>query len=57
MKKNIWVVHVLAECKTCGKLFEDYKNGQALAAKHAKKYEHFVTGELGLAFQYDGRKK
>ena len=55
MKKEIWVIHVLAECQDCGKQFENYKNGQALAAKHAKHYQHLVTGEIGLAFNYNGK--
>lgn len=56
MKKSISVVHIFAECEDCGKSFENYKNGQALAAKHAKKYKHKVRGDIGLAFVYDGRK-
>lgn len=55
LKKSISVVHVLAECEDCGKQFENYKNGQALAAKHAKDKKHKVTGDIGLAFVYDGR--
>jgi len=56
MKKESWVIHVLMKCEDCGKKFENYKNGQALAAKHAKKYNHLVTGEIGIAVNYDGRK-
>lgn len=54
MKKSAWVVHCIAHCDTCGKDFDNYKNGQALAAKHAKKYQHVVSGEVGVAFSYDG---
>ena len=57
MKKSIAVVHALAICKDCGKEFVNYKNAQALAAQHAKKYEHCVSGDVGLAFKYDGRKE
>jgi hypothetical protein len=57
MTKSSWVIHVLATCTTCGKEFSNYKNGQALAAKHAKQSGHLVTGEIGLAFRYDGTKK
>ena len=57
MKKSIWVVHVVAECQDCGKQFQSHKNGQALAAKHAKHYKHLVHGEVGLCFDYDGRDK
>ena len=56
MEKKSWVVHVSATCDTCGKQFEQYKNGQALAAQHAKKYGHVVRGEIGIAFVYDGKK-
>jgi hypothetical protein len=55
MKKAIWKVHVIATCEDCGKEFQNYHNGQALAAQHAKKYGHVVCGEVGLAFKYDGK--
>jgi len=55
MKKLTWKVHTVATCETCGKEFDNYKNAQACAAIHAKKYKHLVHGEVGLAFTYDGR--
>lgn len=55
MKKQIGVHHVFMECRDCGKMFENYKNGQACAAKHAKDKKHLVTGDIGLHCQYDGR--
>ncbi len=55
MKKETWKVHTIAKCEDCGKEFTNYMNGQALAAQHAKKYQHLVTGEVGLAFRYNGR--
>ena len=55
LKKRTWLVHVIAECQDCGKEFQSYKNGQALAAKHAIHKRHLVCGEVGLAFRYDGR--
>ena len=55
MKKDIWVIGVIAECEDCGKEFQSYKNGQALAAKHAKNKKHKVRGEITLCFDYDGR--
>ncbi len=54
LKKQIGVTHVSAICEDCGKSFDNYKNGQALAAKHAKHYKHKVTGEVTLSFEYDG---
>jgi hypothetical protein len=55
MKKTIGVVHVIAECKDCDWRTESYKNGQAIAAKHAKKYEHVVIVDVGLVVEYDGK--
>ena len=48
------VVHGLAKCRDCDWTTSSYKNAQALAAKHAKKYGHCVKGELGIAFSYTG---
>ena len=55
MKKKICVIHAIAVCQNCGKEFDNYKNAQALAAQHAKKYKHCVTGEVAMAFEYEGR--
>jgi len=55
MKKEIGVVHALFECEDCGKMYESHKNAQALAAIHAKKYHHRVSGEVGISVLYDGR--
>jgi len=55
MKKETWKVHAIARCEDCGKEFQNFINAQALAAQHAKKYKHLVTGEVGLAFRYDGK--
>lgn len=57
MEKRTWLVHAVAQCETCGKEFDGYKNAQALAALHALKNGHKVTGEVGLAFSYDAAKK
>lgn len=57
MKKGTWLVHIVATCEDCGKEFQNHKNGQALAAKHAKQHRHLVRGEIGLAFEYDGRER
>lgn len=56
MEKKIGVVHVYARCEDCGKEFENYRNGQALAALHAKTHRHKVVGDVGLGFVYDGKK-
>ena len=54
MKYYYGVVHAFLKCEDCEWETYSYKNAQALAAKHAKKYGHKVTGELGIAFGYYG---
>ena len=44
-------------CKDYEWKTESYKNGQALAAKHAKKYHHRTEGELVISFGYNQRVK
>ena len=56
MKKSCGVMHVMANCVDCGKVFDNFKNGQACAAKHAKTKKHKVSGEVTIGFVYDGRK-
>ena len=51
------VVHGIATCKDCGKEFQNHKNAQALASKHASDYGHTVNGEVGYAYTYVGFKK
>ena len=55
MKKTIWVIHLIAECQDCDWHCENYKNGQAQAAVHAKKHKHLVHYEIGLCGDYDGK--
>ena len=55
MKKASWVTAVNFQCLDCGRIFQEYKNGQALAAKHAKIYKHEVKGEVVIACSYDGK--
>lgn len=52
MKKEIWVVHFVGNCRDCTWHNENYVNGQALAAKHAKKHKHLVEFEIGLCGKY-----
>jgi hypothetical protein len=56
MEKHAWKVHIVARCSDCGWETQNFKNGQALAAIHAKKYKHTVCGEVGIAFRYEGSK-
>ena len=52
MIKKIGVVHCIAKCDDCGKEWMNYKNAQAVAARHAKAYGHTVRGEVGIVFEY-----
>ncbi len=56
MKKDIGVIGAIFTCGDCGKEFVAYKNAQAIAAKHATHYKHYVSGEVTLFVEYDGRK-
>jgi hypothetical protein len=49
------VVSAIVECEDCLWRTESYKNAQAIAKIHAKKYGHRVRGELGIGFGYDYR--
>ena len=49
------VIHAFVECEDCGWTTESYKNAQAIAKIHAKRYGHRVVGELGIGFSYDYR--
>lgn len=55
MKRSYGVVHGVAKCEDCDWKTESYKNAQAIAARHARKYGHKVQGDLGIYFEYDGR--
>ena len=50
-------IHALVECEDCEWGTGSHKNAQALAAQHAKKYGHRVSGELGISFGYNGREE
>ena len=56
MSYSYGVVHATVKCEDCGWKTESYRNAQAIAKIHAKKYGHKVRGELGIAFDYDFRK-
>ena len=53
--KSVFVVLAVFECKDCGRRWDDYKNAQACAAKHAKDYGHEVHGDVGISCIYKGR--
>lgn len=56
MKRYYNIVHAIVECQDCDWKTISYKNAQAIAKIHAEKHGHKVSGELGIAFGYDGRK-
>lgn len=55
MEKVFGVVHCIAYCLNCKWSADNYKNAQAVAAKHAKHYKHKVSVEVGIGGYYDGR--
>jgi hypothetical protein len=57
MSYSYGVVHAIVHCEDCGWCSTSYKNAQAIAKIHAKKYGHKVSGELGIVFSYDFRGK
>jgi hypothetical protein len=56
IEKSFGKTHTIAQCEDCDWRTEGYKNGQAIAAIHAKKYGHKVSVEIGITGYYDGRK-
>ena len=57
MSYNYGVIAAIVFCNDCEWKTESYKNAQALAKIHAKRYGHRVSGELVIAFHYDHRQK
>ena len=55
MKRNFRKTHTIADCEDCDWGTQNYKNGQAIAAIHAKSKKHKVHVEVGLGGYYDGR--
>jgi hypothetical protein len=54
--RSYGVIHAIIECEDCGwGENSSYKNAQAIAKIHAKRYGHKVRGELGIGFNYDFR--
>jgi hypothetical protein len=54
-KYSYGVVHADIICHDCDWKTQSYKNAQAIAKIHAKKYGHMVSGELGIGLSYDYR--
>jgi len=53
MKKRTWHVASSAECNDCGWISTNDRNAQAVGAKHAKHYNHFVRVETVLVSYYN----
>ncbi len=53
MRKKTWKTSSIAECADCDWTYENYKNAQAVGAKHAKDHNHFVRVETVLASYYN----
>ena len=51
--------HAIADCRSCGKHWENYVTAQRLAAIHAKQTGHHVVIDLGFVVEYGhpGKKK
>lgn len=54
MKSSFGVTSCIVQCANCGWRSESYKNAQANAAIHAKKYGHKVLVESTMGGYYDG---
>lgn len=50
------VIHIVANCFECGKEFSNYSNAKEIAMKHADMYGHYISGEMAIAFHYQGKK-
>jgi len=57
MSYEYGVTHAIVNCDDCDWKTQSYKNAQAIAKIHAKKYGHKVSGELAIYFNYDFRGK
>ena len=54
-KYRYGVVSADIQCLDCGWEAKGYKNAQATAAIHARKYKHRVEGEITISIVYDDR--
>jgi len=47
------LIHVIADCKTCGKHWDDYLTAPELAAAHAKNMRHHVIADFGYFVEFN----
>ena len=57
MRYSYAPIGVMIVCDDCEWTSESYKNGQAIASRHAKRYGHNVRGELTISFHYYGKEE
>lgn len=57
MKYTYSPVHADVMCEDCDWKAKSYKNAQACAASHAKKYKHKTFGEIAIAIGYNGHEE
>lgn len=55
MKAKSYRTHVNYFCNDCDEAFQDLQKGRQQAYNHAKSKKHFVTGEIGTGYHYNGR--
>ncbi len=48
------LIHAVADCKTCGKHWSNYKTARKQAREHSKKTGHETHGEEAICFSYGG---
>ena len=54
IKCDRYRTHAIFDCRTCGERWEDYNTSREKAYQHARKTGHFVSGEVGTAYHYNG---
>ena len=52
-KRKTRIVHQIAYCLDCNKIWEDHTKARKQAYQHAKKTGHRVRGETGTAWHYN----
>ena len=56
MQRSFGITSAIAECLDCSWHCENYKNAQAVAARHAEHHKHKVRVEVVMSGHYDGKK-
>lgn len=56
-KTNIRTVHVLAECRSCDKIWDDYRTAVTQARNHADATGHAVRVERAQCWTYNSSRR